>query len=74
VAFIDELHERHDDQIVVLIPMVRPDRLRDDLLHNHLDLVLAAALRTRTVVVARAPMSLHLEDRGPNQLEAHELR
>jgi amino acid transporter len=63
VAFIDELHERHDDQIVVLVPVVRPDRLRDNLLHNHLDLVLAAALRTRTdVVVARAPMSLHLED------------
>jgi hypothetical protein len=63
VELIDELHERHDDQIVVLIPMVRPDRLRDNFLHNHLDLVLAAALRTRTdVVVARAPMSLRLED------------
>src|ERR1019366_4893640 len=52
VAFIDE-------QILVLIPVVRPDRLPYRLLHNHLDVVLTAALRTRTdMVVARVGMPL----------------
>jgi hypothetical protein len=27
VAFIDELRQQHDEQIVVLIPVVRPDHL-----------------------------------------------
>ncbi|TDC00724.1 hypothetical protein E1267_33845 [Nonomuraea longispora] len=42
VNYIDELARRHDEQLVVLIPIVLPDRLRYDLLHNHLDLVRAA--------------------------------
>jgi amino acid transporter len=60
--FIDELRERYDGQIVVLIPVVLPDRLRYSFLHNHLDLVLTSALRTRAdVVVARVPMPIQLE-------------
>jgi amino acid transporter len=60
VAFIDEARERSNQQIVVLIPVVIPDRLRYRILHNQIDLVLSAALRSRTdVVVARVPMPLH---------------
>jgi amino acid transporter len=59
VAFIDEARERSDRQIVVLIPVVIPARLRYRILHNQIDLVLSAALRNRTdVVVARVPMPL----------------
>ena len=59
VAFIDEIRANSDEQIVVLIPVVIPDRLRYRILHNQIDLVLSAALRTRTdVVVARIPMPL----------------
>jgi amino acid transporter len=59
VAFIDEAREHHDHQIVVLIPVVVPEHLRHRLLHNQIDRVLSAALRTRTdVVVARVPMPL----------------
>jgi amino acid transporter len=70
VAFIDELRQHGDEQILVLIPVVRPDRLRYRLLHNHLDGVLTAALRTRTdMVVARVGMPLQARDDGadPNQ-------
>ena len=60
VAFIDEARARSDQQIVVLIPVVVPEHLRYRILHNQIDLVLSAALRSRTdVVVARVPM--HLE-------------
>jgi len=59
VEFIDEARAHDDRQIVVLIPVVIPDRLRYRVLHNQIDLVLSAALRTRTdVVVARVPMPL----------------
>jgi amino acid transporter len=59
VAFIDEAREQSDQQIVVLIPVVIPDHFRYRILHNQTDLVLSAALRTRTdVVVARVPMPL----------------
>ncbi|HYA50549.1 MAG TPA: amino acid permease, partial [Streptosporangiaceae bacterium] len=61
VAFIDQLCEHHDKQIVVLIPVVIPDRLRYEFLQNHYDLVLSAALRGRPdVVCARIGMPLHL--------------
>jgi len=61
-TFIDELREHYNEQIVVLIPVVLPDRLRYSFLHNHLDLVLTSALRTRAdVVVARVPMPMHPE-------------
>ena len=55
VAFIDELCERHDKQIVVLIPVVLPDRLRYEFLHNHYDLVLSA--RCAATPMSSAPGS-----------------
>ncbi len=65
VAFIDELRQHHDEQIVVLIPMVRPDHLRDLLLHNQLDLVLSRALRTRTdIVLTRVTIPLQSQNDG----------
>ena len=63
VAFIDQLCEQHDKQIVVLIPVVLPDRLRYEFLHNHHDLVLSAALRGHPDVVgARVSMPLEPAD------------
>ncbi|HEX7268331.1 MAG TPA: hypothetical protein VF256_13000, partial [Streptosporangiaceae bacterium] len=63
VAFIDRLREHHDKQVVVLIPVALPDRLRYEFLHNHFDLVLTAALRARPdVVSARIPIPLHVTD------------
>ena len=60
VEFIDEVKEQHpDDQIVVLIPVIRPDTLRHRLLHNQIDLVLSNALRKRDdIVVARVTTPL----------------
>jgi hypothetical protein len=64
VAFIDRLCEHHDKQIVVLIPVVLPDKLRYEFLHNHYDLVLSAALRGHPdVVCARVSMPLEPADR-----------
>jgi amino acid transporter len=63
VAFIDSLCKHHDKQIVVLIPVVLPDKLRYEFLHNHYDLVLSAALRGHPdVVCARISMPLELAD------------
>jgi hypothetical protein len=63
VAFIDEAREHTEQQIVVLIPVVVPDRLRYRILHNQIDHVLTSALRARTdVVVARVP--LPIQDRS----------
>ncbi|MET7397971.1 APC family permease [Dactylosporangium sp. NPDC005572] len=57
--FIDELDRHRDEQVVVLIPVALPDRLRYRILHNHLEVALGAALRTRPdVVVATVPMPL----------------
>ncbi|GII58704.1 putative amino acid permease [Planotetraspora thailandica] len=68
VAFIDELRRSRDEQIIVLIPVLVPARLRYGLLHNHLDLVLSNALRHHPeVIVARVPMPLHLDDRGDDR-------
>jgi amino acid transporter len=59
VAFVDELREDRDDQIVVLIPVIIPAKFRYRALHNQVDLVLSAALRGRDdIVVARVPMEL----------------
>jgi hypothetical protein len=68
VAFIDELREEHpDEQLVVLIPVVRPDKFRYRILHNQLDLVLSAALRGRDdVVVARVTVPLERPDALPD--------
>jgi amino acid transporter len=63
VALVDELRVGDDRQVVVLIPVVIPDRWRYRLLHNQVDLVLASQLRKRPdVVVARVPMSIHPPD------------
>ncbi len=59
VAFIDQARAAGDHQIVVLIPVVVPRRLRHRVLHNQIDLLLRRALHTRTdIVVARVPMPL----------------
>jgi hypothetical protein len=64
VAFVDRLGRRRDERIVVLIPVVLPDRLRYRFLHNHLDTVLTRALRDRPdVIVARVPMRVRVGDR-----------
>ena len=61
LAFLDRLREQRAEQMVVLIPVATPDRLRYRFLHDHLDLVLTAALRSRPdIVTARVPVSLHL--------------
>jgi amino acid transporter len=59
VDFIDELCDTSKGQVVVLIPVAIPAKLRHIALHNHLDLVLNSALSNRPgVVVARAGMRL----------------
>jgi amino acid transporter len=60
IGFVDEMRKAHpDDQIVVLIPVIIPRRLRERILHNHVDLALTMALRHRTdLVVARVPLSV----------------
>jgi hypothetical protein len=70
VDFIDELRAAHpDDQLVVLIPTVRPDKFRYRLLHNQIDLVLSRALRGREdIVVARVSIPL---DRDAHETEPH---
>ena len=64
VAFIDTIrHDHPDDQVVVLIPVIRPDKLRYRILHDQIDLVLSRALRSRDdIVVARVSMPLVKED------------
>ncbi|MGH3190326.1 MAG: hypothetical protein ACRDPY_20755 [Streptosporangiaceae bacterium] len=56
---------RHTEQIMVLIPVAVPDRLRYRPLHNHFDLVLTAALRNRPdILTARVEMTLHVPRRS----------
>jgi amino acid transporter len=63
VSLVDELLEDVGRQVVVLIPVVIPERLRYRLLHNQVDLALSAALRRRPeVVVARVPMRIRAAD------------
>ncbi len=64
LAFVDELGEQHSEQIMVLIPVAVPNRLRYRPLHNHFDLVLTAALRNRPdVLTARVEMTLQVPGR-----------
>lgn len=50
--YINRLRAEEPERVLmVLIPVIVPRRLRHRLLHNHLDLVLSAALRRRTDVV-----------------------
>ena len=59
VGLVDELRAEKDRQVLVLIPVVIPDRLRYRLLHNQVDLALATQLRRRPdVVVARVPLPI----------------
>ena len=61
VEFIDDYQSRHgqDRQLVILIPVIVPSRLRYRFLHNHMDFVLTAALRNRTdIVIARVKAPL----------------
>ena len=60
VGFIDDTRAAHpDDQIVVLIPVIRPEKLRYRILHNQIDVVLSSALRDRSdIVVARVTVPL----------------
>jgi amino acid transporter len=60
VAYIDATRQAHPDhQLVVLIPVIRPDRWRYRFLHNQIDLVLSSALRSRSdIVVARVSLPL----------------
>jgi hypothetical protein len=59
--FIDEQLASDDRQIVVLIPVLVPSKLRYRVLHNQLDVILSRDLRKRTdVVVARVQMPFPL--------------
>lgn len=59
ITYIDELCLQKGQQIVVLIPTLIPSRLRYRFLHNQLDLVLSAELRSHPeVIVARVTMPL----------------
>jgi amino acid transporter len=67
VRYIDEIERGSDDQLVVLIPVIEPAKFRYRALHNHMDLVLSAALRSRTdLVVAR--VSLPLDTHRPSRV------
>jgi amino acid transporter len=57
--YVDQERAKGDRQLVVLIPVIVPSKLRYRILHNHTDLILSSALRKRTdVVVARVPVEL----------------
>ena len=59
MELVDELRSRQDLQVIVLIPVVIPERFRYRILHNQIDLALASALHRRPdVVVARVPVPL----------------
>ena len=70
VGFIDDVRAEHpDDQIVVLIPVIRPEKVRYRILHNQIDLLLSNALRGREdVVVAR--VTVPLEPEAPEEPKA----
>jgi amino acid transporter len=56
-TFIDKERRKGDRQMVVLIPVLVPAKLRYRILHNQLDVTLSRALRKRTdVIVARVQM------------------
>jgi len=72
VGFIDDVRAEHpDDQIVVLIPVIRPEKVRYRILHNQIDLLLSNALRGREdIVVAR--VTVPLEPEATEEQEAPE--
>ena len=61
IRFINAFeHREHDyDHIIVLIPVIQPDKWWQRVFHNQLDLVLSAALRDRPeLAVARLPVTM----------------
>jgi amino acid transporter len=72
VEFIDDVREEHPhDQVVVLIPMVKPPKRRYRILHNQTDLVLSSALRGRDdIVVARVSVPVEPEAPVPHRVGA----
>lgn len=59
VDYVEQLRAKRSEQIVVLIPVILPERPWHWLLHNHLDRALSAELRMHPdVVVARVSLSL----------------
>ena len=67
VAYIDKLcKKKAGEQIMVLIPVAVPTKLRYSVLHNHMDLVLSNALKHQSgVVVARVGMRFDPTDDTP---------
>ncbi len=62
---INELRTHPDIQVVVLIPVVIPERFRYRALHNQIDVALTSALhRCPDVVVARVPVPVRPPDMG----------
>jgi len=59
--FVDEQCSDRGEEVVVLIPVVVPSRLRYRILHNHVDRALSGALRNRTdLIVTRVPVPLEV--------------
>jgi amino acid transporter len=57
MGLVDELRARPDVQVVVLVPVVIPERFRYRILHNQIDVALTSALHHRPdVIVARVPV------------------
>ncbi len=73
LELIDNLSQTRDEQIVVLIPDVRPSKSRYALLHNHIDFVLSSALRQRDdIVIARCRVSIaELAEFDDGQMNSH---
>jgi amino acid transporter len=66
MEFVDEQRTVPDQQVVVLIPVVIPERLRYRVLHNQIDVALTSALHKRPdVVVARVPVPVRPPDPEP---------
>lgn len=54
VDYIDEMRKTTDNQIVVMIPVMVADKARFKILHNHIDMLLSAALSGHSdITVAR---------------------
>ena len=62
LAFVDQLTDKHREQVVVLIPVAVPDRPWYRSLHNHLDVVQPRRRELADVVTVRVPMPLHIPD------------
>jgi hypothetical protein len=70
MGFVDELRTVPDQQVVVLIPVVIPERIRYRLLHNQIDVALTSALHRRPdVVVARVPVPVRPPDPDPEPVD-----